>query len=161
MSKTRHSVPCALMIAAVLAVGELAAAARPAAAQAAPPPAPRASTVPTVRRETTYFEFQVDVPVWPAQGSSHPLYPPELKAAGVEGEALVQFVVDTLGHADTLTFRVLKTDHGAFAAAVKLAVPSMTYLPAERQGRKVRQLVQQPFVFAIAKTYLPTPPQKP
>lgn len=99
----------------------------------------------------TYFEFQVEKPVRHAPGSAAPRYPPALKAAGVEGEVLVQFVVDTLGAADLRSFKVLKASHGDFTESVKAALPDMKFVPAELRGRKVRQLVQQPFVFAIQK----------
>ena len=101
--------------------------------------------------EQTYFEFQVEKPARHAPGSAVPRYPPELKAAGVEGEVIAQFVVDTLGAPALTTFRVLKSSHGEFAESVKTALPGMRFVPAELRGRKVRQLVQQPFVFAIEK----------
>jgi TonB family protein len=101
--------------------------------------------------ERTYFEFQVEKAVRHAPGSAAPRYPPALKAAGVEGEVLVQFVVDTLGAADVRSFKVLKASHGDFIESVKAALPNMKFVPAELRGRKVRQLVQQPFVFAIQK----------
>jgi len=101
--------------------------------------------------EQTYFEFQVEKPVRHAPGSAAPRYPPELKAAGVEGEVLAQFVVDTLGAPVLTTFRVLKSSHGNFTESIKAALPEMKFVPAELRGRKVRQLVQQPFVFAIQK----------
>jgi len=34
---------------------------------------------------------------------------------------------------------------------VRSALPNMLFLPAEVGGKKVKQLVQQPFVFAIVK----------
>jgi protein TonB len=99
----------------------------------------------------TYFEFQVEKPVVSAPGSSAPRYPEILKSAGVEGEVLAQFVVDTTGRAENGSFKVLKTSHELFALAVKNALPGMRFLPAEVGGKKVKQLVQQPFVFAIQK----------
>ena len=38
-----------------------------------------------------------------------------------------------------------------FSLAVKNALPRMRFLPAEVGGRKVKQLVQQPFGFNINK----------
>jgi protein TonB len=38
-----------------------------------------------------------------------------------------------------------------FAAAVRTALPTMRFLPAEISGKKVRQQVQQPFVFNVIK----------
>ena len=99
----------------------------------------------------TYFEYQVEKPVMPAPGSPSPRYPDILKSAGVEGEVVVAFTVDTTGRADMSTLKILKSTHELFAAAVKSAMPSMRFLPAEVGGKKVKQLVQQPFVFNIMK----------
>jgi periplasmic protein TonB len=106
--------------------------------------------VPTDQTQT-YFEFQVEKPVVQAPGSAAPRYPEILKSAGVEGEVLAQFIVDTTGRAETGSFKVLKTSHELFALAVKNALPGMRFLPAEVGGKRVKQLVQQPFVFAIQK----------
>jgi len=98
-----------------------------------------------------FFEFQVEKPVTALPGSANPRYPDILRQAGVEGEVLAQFVVDTMGRAEPRTFKVLKSSHDLFGTAVKNALPGMRFIPAEVGGRKVRQLVQQPFSFAIAK----------
>lgn len=98
-----------------------------------------------------YFEFQVEKQVIQAPGSPAPRYPDILKSGQVEGEVLAQFVVDTTGRAQPGSFKVLKSTHELFTLAVKNALPQMRFLPAEIGGRKVKQLVQQPFAFAIAK----------
>jgi protein TonB len=98
-----------------------------------------------------FFEFQVEKPAMAAPGSASPRYPDILRSAGVEGEALVQFVVDTVGRAELNTFKVLRSTHDLFAATVRNTLPNMRFIPAEVGGRKVKQLVQQPFVFAIQK----------
>ena len=99
----------------------------------------------------TYFEFQVEKPVMQAPNSPTPQYPDILRQAGVEGEALVSFVVDTTGRADPTSFKVIRTTHELFATAVKNALPRMRFIPAEVGDKQVRQLVQQPFSFAITK----------
>lgn len=104
-----------------------------------------------VNQDQTYFEFQVEKPVMQAPGSAVPRYPEILKSAGVEGEVLAQFVVDTTGRAESESFRVLKATHDLFATAVRSALPNMRFIPAEVGGKKVKQLVQQPFVFAISR----------
>lgn len=106
---------------------------------------------PPVNSDQPFFEFQVEKPAMAAPGSASPRYPDILRSAGVEGEAQVQFVVDTTGRADMATFKVLKATHELFAAAVRNTLPNMRFIPAEVGGRKVKQLVQQPFVFAISK----------
>jgi periplasmic protein TonB len=96
-----------------------------------------------------YFDFQVEKAAAAIPGSGAPAYPEMLKSSGVEGEALVQFVVDTTGRAETGSFKVLRASHDAFGQAVRAALPRMRFLPAEIGGRKVRMLVQQPFAFAL------------
>jgi protein TonB len=104
-----------------------------------------------VQQDQPYFEFQVEKPVVQAPGSPTPRYPDILRQAGVEGEVLAQFVVDTTGRAESGSFKVLKSSHDLFAQAVRSALPGMRFIPAEVGGRRVKQLVQQPFAFAIAK----------
>ena len=94
-----------------------------------------------------YFEFEVDRPVRVAEGSAHPRYPAELKAANVEGEVQAQFVVDTSGRVEPGSFKVLKSSHELLTAAAREALPGMRFLPAEAKERKVRQVVQQPYHF--------------
>jgi protein TonB len=98
-----------------------------------------------------YFEFMVEKPVTEASNTQRPRYPDILKSAGVEGQVIAQFVVDTTGRVELNTFKVLSTSHQLFEAAVRSALPGMRFIPAEVGQKKVRQLVQQPFVFAIAK----------
>jgi hypothetical protein len=62
---------------------------------------------------------------------------------------VVQFVVDTLGRVDTMSFAVIETTHAEFAEAVRAVLPAMRFSPAVTASRKVRQLVQQPFLFRI------------
>lgn len=97
---------------------------------------------------TPILDFQADKPVV-AVGGCAPRFPDMLRSANVEGEVLAQFVVDAEGRADASTFKVLKSSHELFAAAVKSCLPSMRFIPAEAGGRKVSQIVQQPFVFAL------------
>jgi hypothetical protein len=66
---------------------------------------------------------------------------------------LVQFVVDTIGRADTTTYRVIKASHTEFAQAVRTALPGFRFTPAQLHGRKVRQMVHQPFDFSITSDH--------
>ena len=98
-----------------------------------------------------YFEYQVEKPVVPDTGSRAPLYPQELRTAGIEGQAIVEFVVDTTGRADVSSFKVLRVSDERFLEPIRVALPQMRWVPAQVGGRKVKQLVQQPFLFALAK----------
>lgn len=106
---------------------------------------------PPIDSNQPFFEFQVEKPVVPAPGSPQPRYPEILRSAGVEGEVLAQFVVDTSGRVEMNSFKVLKSTHDMFIAAVRNALPNMRFIAAEVGGRHVKQLVQQPYVFAITR----------
>src|SRR5258705_289256 len=73
------------------------------------------------------------------------------KQANSEGEVLEQFGVDTTGRAEMNTFKVLKSSDDGFPQSVKNPLPSVRFYPAEIGGRKVKQMVQQPFTFALTK----------
>ena len=123
-------------------------------------PQPAPGTIPTAATSAApraasdsgvYFEFQVERPVSQIAGSLGPRYPDSLRVAKTEGEVLAQFVVDTTGLVQVTTLKVLKASHGLFVDAVRTALPTMRFEPALVGGRKVRQLVQQPFQFALSK----------
>jgi protein TonB len=95
----------------------------------------------------TYLDFQVEQPV-KIKNAVSPIYPDRLRQGGIEGQVIAQFIVDENGRALMESFKVLRSNDNAFSEAVKKAVSLSTYTPAELQGRKVRQLVQQPYKFA-------------
>lgn len=99
-------------------------------------------------------EFMVDSAVVRYEDGASPAYPESMLKRRIEGSVIVQYVVDTLGHADTLTFRVISSTHADFARAVKSTLPRMRFRPAIMANRLVPQLVQQPFAFRIQDTTL-------
>jgi TonB family protein len=101
--------------------------------------------------ERPYFDFQVEVHATARPGSKGPLYPQALRDAKIEGQVLVQFVVDTLGVPDARTFKVLRSDNAGFTDAVRAALPDMRFEPARVGGRAVKQLVQSPFMFSLSR----------
>jgi hypothetical protein len=109
---------------------------------------PVASPTPASTEET-FFDFQVEKQVRPIAGSGLPVYPEPLRVANVEGEALAQFVVDTMGLAQMSTFRILKSTDPWFTSAVYGLLPRLRLAPAEIKGRKVRELVQEPYAFNL------------
>ena len=81
-------------------------------------------------------ELQVDSAVVRFENSAAPAYPESMLKRRIEGSVIVQYVVDTLGHADTLTFRVIASTHADFARAVKNTLP-LHAIPARRSWRIV------------------------
>lgn len=100
--------------------------------------------------ENAYTIVEVDSTVQRDPFSAAPSYPPALLAKGVQGTAMVRYVVDTTGRADMRTFQVLSTTHPEFGEAVREAMPLMRFTPAKIGDERVRQLVEQPFNFEIA-----------
>jgi hypothetical protein len=108
-------------------------------------------SLPNVLGDTVLTEIEVDSAVRRYEWSASPDYPIALLQKNVEGGAFVIYVVDTLGHADTASFQVVRATHDEFAEAVKNAMPKMRFRPAILSGMKVRQLVQQNFTFKIQR----------
>jgi TonB family protein len=103
-----------------------------------------------VQIEQVLFEFQVKKPVRQIRGFGQPRYPKQLRDLNIQGEVLAQFVVDTTGSVVMRTFKVLKSSDPLFTQAVREALVMTRFLPAELGGgRKVMQMVQQPFSFSL------------
>jgi TonB family protein len=98
-----------------------------------------------------FFEFQVEKVAELAPGNAAPRYPDMLRSANIEGEVLAQFVVDTTGHVDMSSLKVLKTTHDLFTNSVKQSLPTIKFSPALVGGRKVKQVVQMTFPFTLSR----------
>ncbi|MHB1310758.1 MAG: energy transducer TonB [Gemmatimonadaceae bacterium] len=101
--------------------------------------------------------FDVDSAATRDPESAAPAYPPLLEAQGIEGMAVVRFVVDSTGRADLSSYQLVETNHPLFGAAVRAALPGMKFVPARIGAKKVRQLVELPFAFRILKRAEPVP----
>ena len=108
------------------------------------------STVP-VGTYGTFRADQVEKQVSLISGSASPRYPEVLRMAGKEGRVVAQFVVDEEGRVEETTVRFVQSDNVLFEDAVRFALLRMRFAPAEIAGRKVRQLVEMPFVFALSR----------
>jgi TonB family protein len=99
---------------------------------------------------TIYTAEQVDS-VARLDGARLPaiVYPPSLRAEHIEGTVLAEFVVDTLGRVEPDRFGIVGSTDPLFSDAVRSAIRGASYTPAIRAGRRVRQLVRQPFEFRL------------
>jgi protein TonB len=97
-----------------------------------------------------FLEAQLDDPVQPISIPT-PRYPPVLQSAGIAGAVDLQYVVDTTGHAEPNSFKVLKTTHPAFVDPAKEAITKGVFKPAKFKGQPVRQLVQQRISFKVGQ----------
>jgi protein TonB len=101
--------------------------------------------------DTPFRADQVEKQVSLVAGSAPPRYPEILRSSGVEGQVIAVFVVDEQGRAEETSIRFARSDNQLFDDAVRVALRRMRFIPAEVGGKRVRQLVQMPFVFTLAR----------
>lgn len=81
--------------------------------------------------------------------AADPMYPERMWREGKGGRVVAEFVVDTVGLVEMGTLLIVSATTPAFADAVREALAVAEFVPAVRRGRKVRQVVHQPFEFAV------------
>ncbi len=79
-----------------------------------------------------------------------PRYPPVLQAAGLEGRVLLEFIIDTAGHPEPASVRIIERSREGFDAAALETLARSLFRPARVAGRTVRQRTLQWVVFRIA-----------
>lgn len=97
----------------------------------------------------TYLEAEVDERV-ELITPPRPRYPPVMQQAGIEGRVELQYVVDTTGHVERNSVKVMGSTNKMFEEPAKEAILKAVFRPAKIRGRPVRQLVQQAIAFTIA-----------
>ncbi len=78
-----------------------------------------------------------------------PTYPPVLKAAGIVGRVVVEFVVDRSGTVEGGSVKVVELSHAGFERSAREAVLGTRFSPAKIHGTPVRQLVRQGVSYRI------------
>jgi TonB family protein len=97
---------------------------------------------------SVYTPDQVDTPAALDSGSMPAVvYPPALRATGVSGVVIAEFVVDTAGSMEPDTFAAISATDALFVASVRAALRGSVFRPAVRKGQRVRQVVRVPFEF--------------
>jgi protein TonB len=115
------------------------------------PPAGAAGEVETGGAGEPFRADGVEKQVRVVPGAAPPRYPEVLRSSGVEGQVIASFIVDEDGRWEEGSLRFLRSDNRLFEDAVRVALRRMRFLPAEVGGKRVRQLVQMPFVFTISR----------
>ena len=86
---------------------------------------------------------QIPVPRFQAK----PQYPFEMRRAGIAGEVVVDFIVDTAG--DVQNAYALRSSQREFEAAAVQAVGKWKFKPGRKGGRDVPTHMQVPIVFTL------------
>jgi protein TonB len=90
-----------------------------------------------------------------------PEYPPLLRTAGIEGEVVVQVVIDTMGGAEPNSLKIIRSPNPGFDQPVKSAVLRALFRPARVDGRAVRVLTRIPIRFTLRRSAVDTLDQVP
>jgi TonB family protein len=88
-------------------------------------------------------------PAKPLGTMREPRYPDPLRTSRLEGTVIATYVVDTLGRVEPASFKAREATHPLFEQAVRTAVMQQRFRAAEWNGKRVRQLVEQQFVFRL------------
>jgi protein TonB len=76
-----------------------------------------------------------------------PQFPFEMKRAGINGDVLVEFIVDTEGNVQNAY--VVKSSQREFEQAALQAIAKWKFKPGRKGGRPVNVRMQQPFGFTL------------
>jgi protein TonB len=82
-----------------------------------------------------------------AKFQARPQYPFEMRRAGISGEVVVDFIVDTNG--DVQNAYALRSSQREFEAAAVQAVSKWKFKPGRKGGRDVPTHMQVPIVFTL------------
>ncbi|MDB4891382.1 MAG: Tfp pilus assembly protein PilF [Gemmatimonadetes bacterium] len=81
-----------------------------------------------------------------------PRYPDMLRAQRIEGEVVVQFIVDETGRVDVSSMKTLRSPHELFTTAVRIVLPKFRFEPARSAASKpIAERVQYTIQFAAPK----------
>jgi protein TonB len=104
-----------------------------------------------IHQDQPYLEAVVEER--PERISSPPVrYPDILRQAGIEGRVLLELVIDTSGHAERGSIRVLSSTHQLFEGPAREVAQASLFSPGRIQGRAVRVRVQLPINFSISRS---------
>lgn len=78
-------------------------------------------------------------------------YPERLRQAGIDGVVLLEAVVDTSGHVEPGSVRVVSSPHAELARAATMSLERAVFRPARVGKRAVRVLVRLPVAFHLTR----------
>ena len=90
---------------------------------------------------------ELDQPITERERSPKPFYPDILRQAGVSGEVVLRYVVDTNGRALPASIEVIRSSHELFTTAVKNWMPRQRFDPPRRGGVLTSALVDELVTF--------------
>lgn len=78
-------------------------------------------------------------------------YPDMLRRAGIEGQVVLEFVIDSTGRVEPASLKVISASNRAFESPAREVIVRSRFRPGRVRGIAVRVLVQQSITFAIQR----------
>jgi protein TonB len=104
------------------------------------------ASAPAVRTAVIYSTDMLEEP--PVRvGGPLPVYPDLLRRAGIGGQVVLEFVVDSLGAVVPNSVRIVRSTHPAFEKPARDAVRAWRFRPGRLDGEAVNALVRVPLNF--------------
>ncbi|WP_291160262.1 M56 family metallopeptidase [Gemmatimonas sp. UBA7669] len=113
--------------------------------------APSDSVTSAAAKDSVYFDFQVERQAIALPPGFGPRFAEVLGTLKVDGDVLMQFVVEPGGTVRKESIKVLQSPHPELSNAVVVGLSELRFQPAMRGGRPVAQLVQQRSSFGVGK----------
>ena len=105
---------------------------------------------PVVRTDQPYLESVVEERPERISGPL-PHYPEILKQAGIDGHVVIEAIIDTTGHAERGSIKILSTTNQLFEQPSKEFMAASVFRPGKIAGRAVRVRIQQPLNYTVSK----------
>jgi hypothetical protein len=99
---------------------------------------------------STLFARDVSSQAMPMPGSPSPAYPADLASRGTRALVSTMFVVSEQGQPDLGTFRALNDADAQFVESIRAALQHTRFVPAQKDGKPVPQVVQTTYDFGLA-----------
>ena len=100
--------------------------------------------------QRVFIASEVDTPA-KVVALPEPEYPDSLRAAGVGGSAVIEFIIEADGKINIESVGVVSATHIKFADAVRVAVLEALFMPAMKLERPVAQVYQLPVTFTAPR----------
>jgi TonB family protein len=78
-----------------------------------------------------------------------PTYPARLREAGIQGQVVIEAIVDTLGRVEPGSMRVVASDQAEFDGPARATIRGALFRPGRVFGKGVRVLVRVPVAFRL------------
>ncbi len=105
-------------------------------------------------RTTAYSDDRPATPPVMIGAAPQPRFPDALRAQRLEGEVVVQFLVNDKGFVEPSSMQVVRSPHELFTAAVRSVLPRFRFEPARSAGpssKPIAEMVQYAIQFNAAK----------